>query len=315
MKKEKRKLEDNDFAKYLSKIENSKKTDIQTDSKFFFIIIKELIFFIFKLPFFIIMSLISLISLNFKKFNFYFSKIYLEPFLILSKGIDWFFQAKYTAFLILFLIFIFLIEIFFLIPHNLTRYFMFAPNTFLQGNYFSIISSIFLHASIIHLVGNLLGILIFGRIVEKEFKFNVLSIFLSSAIIANIVSGIIYYFQLDFTPALGASGGVAGLIIFAILLNPFAFTSFFLVSIPIFVLGWLLIFLDFIGITNRTETNHLAHIGGYLSILILFFFLEFKNKRKIMVGLLFNLFLLFLAFMLSNYINLEIIKRFFWFLS
>jgi len=68
--------------------------------------------------------------------------------------------------------------------------------------------------------------------------FKVILIFVFSCIIANVVSNIIAYnLGYDYY-SLGASGAIAGLIIFAILLEPFALTSVFIIPIPIFIIGW-----------------------------------------------------------------------------
>ena len=179
------------------------------------------------------------------------------------------------------------------------------PNNFANGNYWGVFTSLFLHANIFHLLSNLLALLIFGRIVEKHFGFNVITAFISSGIIANIVSDYIWLYLGDIAYSLGASSGVAGLIIFAILLEPFAITSVFIVPLPIFLVGWFLISLDLIGLSNPSQTNHLAHLSGYSTLLILFFFLEFKNREKIKYGLLINLGFLLLGYLIINLLDIK----------
>ena len=114
----------------------------------------------------------------------------------------------------------------------------------------------------------------------------------------------------DIFSSLGASGAIAGLIIFAILFDPISFTRIFIFPVPIFVLGWFLISLDLIGLSNPSQVNHFAHIGGYLALLLLFFFLEFKHRKKIMLGFVINLILIVLTYTFVSFINVERIRLF-----
>jgi membrane associated rhomboid family serine protease len=141
-------------------------------------------------------------------------------------------------------------------------------------------------------------------------KFKVLFVFLGSGIIANFVSHLISFMVGDIFSSLGASGAIAGLIIFAILFDPISFTRIFIFPVPIFVLGWFLISLDLIGLSNPSQVNHFAHIGGYLALLLLFFFLEFKHRKKIMLGFVINLILIVLTYTFVSFINVERIRLF-----
>ena len=128
-------------------------------------------------------------------------------------------------------------------------------------------------------------------------------IFLFSGIIANLVSGFFFYLAKDATPALGASGGIAGLIILSILLEPFTITFAFLIPLPLFIVGWFGILNDIIGLLYsdpNSNINHLAHISGYASLLILLFFLNYKNKKKVLIGLVLNILILIITYLLLN---------------
>ncbi len=201
-------------------------------------------------------------------------------------------KSTYTNFLIFLLIFIFAIQVFYLNSNeDLMNVLKTHTNHLFEGNYFSIFTSIFLHANPIHLISNLLALFIFGRIVERNLGAMILVLFIGSGIISNILSNLISYYLNDVYYSLGASGAIAGLIIFAILLEPFKIAAL-LFPIPIFILGWFLIYIDIIGITNPSSINHLAHISGYASLLFLFFFLEIHHKKRIMKGFFINFVLL-----------------------
>lgn len=279
---------------------------ISSDFTLFLNLLKELIIFLFFLIPYILLAIFYLLF-NFEKSKKYFTKIVLEPFKIFLKIWNWFFEARYTAYLILFLIFMYFIEILFL--QDYMDYLMVHTTHIAKfTNFYSTITSIFLHANISHLLSNSFALLIFGRIVEKQVGSSILWIFLASGIISNLVSNYIFYLQGNFFYSLGASGAIAGIIIFAILFSPFMFTSMLIIPLPIFFVGWGLIFLDISSFLNNTQdgTNHLAHISGYLTLLILFFFLEIKHKKEIIKGFFINLALLLLVYFLFEYYKINI---------
>ncbi len=303
-------MKNSDYYEFLKEKEKKVKLDkekIKSDFNLVFSILKNIIIFLLKLPFYLLLVPFYLISLKFEKMNEVLMKIFVEPFVLISKISKWFFEAKWTAYLICFLIFMYILEFLIFIPMGIFNNLLFSSADLFNGNFYTILTSIFFHANMSHIFSNLLALLIFGRIVEREFEFKVILLFLSSGIIANIISGLIYYFQNDFTPSIGASGGIAGLIIFAILLEPFALSSILIFPIPIFIIGWFLISLDIVGVTNigNSNINNLAHIGGYFALLILFFFLEFKRRKKIIKGFMVNLLILILIYFILNYLGIN----------
>ncbi len=219
------------------------------------------------------------------------------------------YPITYSLIIILFLIYLF--EVFYLSKHQvLFDLLVTSPLHLLNGNFYSVLTSVFLHADIVHLLSNCLALFIFGTVVEKHLKFKMLFVFIGSGVIANLVSHGISFLTGDIFSSLGASGGIAGLIIFAILFDPISFTKIFILPIPIFILGWLLILSDIIGLSNPSQVNHFAHLGGYLALLVLFFFLEFRHRKKIMLGFVINLFLLVLTYSLVSFTDVEKIRLF-----
>ena len=272
---------------------------IRSDFYLILSLLKELLVFILLFLPYLFFAIFFMFSGNKFKSNEYFSKIFHEPFKLISQIKHWFFQARYTAFLIMFLFFMFAIQFLLLAPYMSNL--MVHPKHIFEGNYYSVVTSIFFHADIVHLLSNSLALLIFGRIVEKQLGAKMIGIFLASGIIANIVSNVISIVLDDLFFSLGASGAIAGLIIFAIMVEPFAFTSVFLIPLPIFIVGWGLIALDIIGLTNPSNVNNFAHLGGYSALLIIFFFLEYRHKDKIITGFMINLALLVLFYFIWKF--------------
>lgn len=294
----------NYYDMYLDQYNNNSEKNIRSDFMLVLLIFRDLLkYLIMFVPNFFIF-LFYFVTFNSDKMKVYFKKIVFEPFFVFVKIKDWVFEAKITSFFILFLVVMYLVEVF-LFSEEIMNILMVHPNHFFEGNFYSIITSIFLHANLVHLISNSIALLIFGRIVERKFKSKIIFIFLISGIVANLVSNFISYFQGDLFYSLGASGAIAGLIILAILVDPFDLTTIFIVPLPIFIVGWLLISLDIIGLTNPSQTNHFAHLGGYFALLVIFFFLEFKDRKKVITGFTINLCLILGLYILSKIFDLR----------
>ena len=151
----------------------------------------------------------------------------------------------------------------------------------------------FLHADPIHLLVNMLGIFIFGRVVERKLgPIKTGLIYFGALIISSLFSSLINLFILkNNVPGIGASGALMGLVAAAILLDPFYITYELIIPLPVMVVGWIAIYADLTGIINRVQDNigHFAHLGGFISIALLMFLLGVDDRRKLAKGLLINL--------------------------
>ena len=307
MLRSKKREEDREYYELIAKQQREKRVGegekISTDFVLFLSLVWDLLFFVLMLIPNLVGFLFSLLFARKEGIKKYSEKILFEPFEIVRKILRWFFEAKVTSFLILGLIVIYGVEYYFLESYMYSL--MSYPLHIFEGNYWSLVTSLFLHADLVHLLSNCLALLVFGRIVEKQVGFNTLFLFLACGVIANFVSNMIALRLDDVYYSLGASGAIAGLIMFAILFSPFSFTSIFIVPLPIFVVGWGLIALDLIGLSNPSKTNHLAHLAGYGALLVLFFFMEMKHKKKIIAGLSLNALLLVVFFILSRVVDLS----------
>ena len=140
-----------------------------------------------------------------------------------------------------------------------------------KGVYTALLTSMFLHGSILHLLGNMLFLWVFGNNVEDRFghlgfiAFYVLTGLAASA--AHIVS------QPDSTiPVIGASGAIAGVMGGYLVLFPHArvltviplFIFWQFIYLPAFVvlIGWFV--LQFFTNPN-TGVAVMAHIGGFVA--------------------------------------------------
>ena len=142
-----------------------------------------------------------------------------------------------------------------------------------QAAFEPLFTSMFLHAGLMHLLGNMLFLWIFGDNVEDYFgHFGYLVFYL----VCGIGSGLVHVlFNLSSPyPAIGASGAISGVMGAYILLFPThrILTFFFIFLIPIpafFILGYwfVLQFLEGVGQLGTAAQGGVAfwaHVGGFL---------------------------------------------------
>lgn len=155
----------------------------------------------------------------------------------------------------------------------------FTPSYFLANpgvEWITIFTSMFLHASWLHILGNMLYLWIFGDNVEDRMgHFRFLIFYLLCGVVASLT-------QLFFTaatdlsvPTLGASGAIAGVLASYLVLFPRQ-------RVRVFVLAWIiplpslvvigLWFLLQIGSQMSAASDgvaYMAHIGGFIAGLLL----------------------------------------------
>ncbi|MEM0465622.1 MAG: rhomboid family intramembrane serine protease [Candidatus Pacearchaeota archaeon] len=127
-----------------------------------------------------------------------------------------------------------------------------------NGEYWRYLTAIFLHLNLLHLLFNLLGLFFFGWALEKLIGSNrFLVIFLSSGIIANLISVNFY------EGSLGASGAIYGVIGCLTILRPLMFTFAFGLILPVFIAVTIWIIGDIIGtIYGSNGIGNIAHLSG-----------------------------------------------------
>jgi len=143
---------------------------------------------------------------------------------------------------------------------------IFNPYRILQRHqYHRLITSGFLHADLSHLLFNGLSLYWFGNSLEKDYGLPLLlTVFFSSMIGGNLLSLLLHWNQRDYL-ALGASGGVCGVIFASIFL--IASGSIYIlpipVAIPMPVYAVLFVLISVFGISaGKDNIGHDAHLGG-----------------------------------------------------
>ncbi len=147
--------------------------------------------------------------------------------------------------------------------------------------YFTLVTSMFMHGSWMHLLGNMLYLFIFGDNIENRLGWKRYLIFyLLTGIIASLSHVFSTYFlqQSSVTPSLGASGAISGVLGGYMLLFPkLKVKAFFLYQIIIIpaslALGVWIAFQIISGMGVFGEESggvaYAAHIGGFIAGLLL----------------------------------------------
>lgn len=136
-----------------------------------------------------------------------------------------------------------------------------------KKEYIRLFSSGFLHADIMHLVFNMLTLYFFGPIIIDTFgAISFLLIYFGSIILGNIFSLYIYKNQ-GWYSAIGASGGVSGILFSAIAIYPFIGIGIFFIPIPIsgYIFGLLYFGYSVYMMLHPNQHDnigHAAHLGG-----------------------------------------------------
>ncbi|MBI4154894.1 rhomboid family intramembrane serine protease [Candidatus Woesearchaeota archaeon] len=172
-----------------------------------------------------------------------------------------------------------LISLFFVIQsivHGFTNAFVMKQSS-LFSQPWRLLTSIFLHSGIVHLLYNLLSLVLFGIILENILgtrRFLVL--FFVSGIISSFFAGVFY------KESLGASGAIFGIIGTLVILRPKLMIWVYGMPMHMFLAGIIYFFVNLIGAyLNVGNTGYIAHLSGLLIGLIFgfFYYKRFKPAK------------------------------------
>ncbi|WBV61087.1 rhomboid family intramembrane serine protease [Chryseobacterium camelliae] len=136
-----------------------------------------------------------------------------------------------------------------------------------RKEYIRLLSSGFLHADLMHLVFNMLTLYFFGPVVIQGFgNLGFIIIYFGSILLGNIFSLFVYQRQ-PWYSAIGASGGVSGILFASIAMIPHLeiYMFFIPIGIPGYIFG--LIYFSYsvymmLNPNQHDNIGHAAHLGG-----------------------------------------------------
>lgn len=148
----------------------------------------------------------------------------------------------------------------------------------------SILVSMFLHGSLLHLAGNMLFLWVFGNNVEDRLgKMRFILFYLLSGAAAVYAQS--FVFPDSATPLVGASGAIAGILGAYLIMFPRAriitIVFFVATAVPAFIMigVWFLLqlFSSVGSVSGATGVAYMAHVGGFLAGMLLL--LIFRPRR------------------------------------
>ncbi len=156
---------------------------------------------------------------------------------------------------------------------QLYYYFALWPNLFIYMPW-QIVTSIFMHGGITHLLVNMFVLFIFGTYLERIVgSKNYLLIFLTSGIVGNLAYILYAYLTGDYFPSVGASGAIFGVMGALAILAPHLRVVVFPLPVPISIKLAVIIFalidLILLPYTSKTGIAHITHLAGLITGLIL----------------------------------------------
>ncbi len=152
----------------------------------------------------------------------------------------------------------------------------YSTSNLLSGKIYVLITSVFLHSNIEHLILNLLVLILFGFTLEGEIgpkKF--LLLFFLGAFLGDLLSSLFYAPNI---PSIGASGGIFSIMTATLLIKPIKMEVFMPIPLGIIALGYLISAIIGLLTGYPSGVSHIAHMGG--AFVGLFYGLKVKGFRK-----------------------------------
>jgi membrane associated rhomboid family serine protease len=146
--------------------------------------------------------------------------------------------------------------------------YIFSPAYILGGRqYYRLLSSGFLHLNGWHLLFNMMSLYSVGAAIEVSLGLGLGQIMLFAVFLGSIVGGSLLSLLLHRNDsgyrALGASGGVCGVIFAFVFLFPGTWMSFMFIPMPSWLYAILFVLVSFVALRNQFgRIGHDAHLGG-----------------------------------------------------
>lgn len=134
---------------------------------------------------------------------------------------------------------------------------------------FQLITYMFLHSSIMHILFNMLGLVTFGPDIEERLGSKK---FLQYYLIMGIVSGLCHAIFIS-NPVLGASGAIWGVMMIYALFNPNTILHlYFLIPVKVkYIVGVFFSIELLLALTGSNDgVSHIAHAGGALTGMVIY---------------------------------------------
>ena len=145
-------------------------------------------------------------------------------------------------------------------PNVTLEYLAFSGDNLLNGRVWTLVTSLFLHADILHLAGNMLFLYIFGNTLEEEFgATKTLGVFFIGGVLSFLLSLLFYDWS---TPLIGASAAIFTLSAIVVLTKPLKLS---IIILPQGLIAILYFVYNALALYYSAEGNvaYVAHIIGF----------------------------------------------------
>jgi len=141
----------------------------------------------------------------------------------------------------------------------------FEPVSFLNGKYHTILTSIFLHANLIHLFFNMLFLFLLGPTLEKNVsELNFLLVYFLGGMVANLASFLPPFFRPG-VPGVGASGAISALVGLGMFICPGKIIiSQYLIPLPFVFVGAFYFLSNAMNLFIPSNIGYHVHMVGLI---------------------------------------------------
>ena len=178
-------------------------------------------------------------------------------------------------------------------PELIIATYGYSTNALLNGEIWVLITSIFLHSGINHLVLNIVALLVFGIVLEGEIgSRRVFFLFILGAFAGALLSSLFYPSDTSFV---GASAGIFSVMTATLLIKPVWIESYIPIPIGVIAFGYILTMVSGLITGQPADVSHIGHLGGaFVGLFYGFLVRDSKDALKVLIGV-FIIFLFILS--------------------
>jgi membrane associated rhomboid family serine protease len=148
-------------------------------------------------------------------------------------------------------------------PANVDQNLVFSLKNLEAGRVWTLVTAIFVHASLIHLVGNMIFLYVFGNTLESvtNSKGKMLAVFFVGGVLSFLLS--IPFFPADAT-FVGASAAIFTLAAVVMLLKPLRFSWLLLMPVGMVAIVYFLYNAVAVYLRLQSDVAYISHVIGFL---------------------------------------------------
>jgi len=185
---------------------------------------------------------------------------------------------------------------FYLDPDFVSESLVFSGNNLLEGRIWTLCTALFVHANIIHLIGNVIFLYVFGNTLEDEIDAGkTLVVFFVGGVVAFLVS--LLYYGPDVS-MVGSSAAIFALTAVVMLVKPLRFSLFFMMPLGLVSILYFIYNVLAVHYMIQGSVAYISHVIGFAVGLP--FGIAWSKQWKL--NLLITFGLLILYFIIQSYL-------------